>query len=175
MAVRTRGEGSEGLPAEFTPPRWEVEAHGTWYRFAPAEILPHLSPRLQVYFAYVLSRAPSTDWLGALRTPPDAAALAAFGAMPRNMWCTAGFFHATGQTVTAGGEIVPLDEAQGGAGTRAVFSFDPIDTSRGADGLMRWQPAAGPNPRRFIFHVRDRANRAAAMTGAMRTLLATLP
>ena len=156
---------------EFTPPRWQVEKHGTWYRFTQSEILPHLSPRMQSYFAYMLSRSPSTDWLGALRSGPDAATLAAFGVMPRNMWCTAGFFHATGQTVTGGGEIVPLAESEG----RAVFSFDPIETTHGNDGIMRWQPATDMNSRRYIFHVRDQLCYASAMTCAMRTLLATLP
>jgi hypothetical protein len=156
---------------EFTPPRWSVEEHGTWYRFTQAEILPHLSPRLQGYFAYMLSRSASTDWLGALRQPPDAAALATFGAMPRNMWCTAGFFHAAGQTVTMDGEIVPLAEA----GTHAVCGFDPVDVTCGDDGVVRWRPAAAANPPRYIFHVRDRVRYAAAMTRAMRTLLATLP
>lgn len=157
---------------ELTPPRWQVEEFGTFYRFMQAEILPHLSPRVQGYFAYMLSRSPSTDWLGALRNPPDAEALAAFGAMPRNMWCTGGFLHATGRTVTVDGEIVPL----AAAGGRAVFTFDPIEATCADDGNVRWSPATGPGrPPRFIYHVRDRERYAAAMTKAMRTLLATLP
>ncbi len=157
---------------ELTPPRWQVEEFGTFYRFTQSEILPHLSPRVQGYFAYMLSRSPSTDWLGALRNPPDAAALATYGAMLRNMWCTGGFLHATGRTVTVDGEIVPVSAA----GDRAVFTFDPITAACADDGIVRWSPAAAPgNPARHIFHVRNRERYAAAMTKAMRTLLATLP
>jgi len=156
---------------ELTPPRWQVEEFGTFYRFTQSEILPQLSPRMQGYFAYMLTRSPSTDWLAALRTPPDAAALAVLGEKPRNMWCTAGFLHATGRTVTVEGDLVPLAEA----GDRAVFSYDPIKVACADDGLVRWEPAAAAHPPRFIFHVRDRERYAAAMTRAMRTLLATLP
>jgi hypothetical protein len=127
---------------------------------------------MQAYFLYMLSRSPSPDWLKVLREPVDTAALAHFGALPRNMWCTGGFFHAAGRTVTAAGDIVPLAEA----GERAVFGFEPIRATCGEDGVVRWEPVATPgDPVRFIFRVRDRANYAAAMTRAMRTLLATLP
>lgn len=157
---------------ELTPPRWEVEEFGTFYRFEQEEILPHLSPRLQAYFLYMLNRSPSTDWLKVLREPVDAAELAKFGALPRNMWCTGGFFHATERTVTTTGEIVPLAEA----GERAVFDFEPIRATCGDDGVVRWEPTPNADgPERFIFRVRDRANYSAAMIRAMRTLLATLP
>lgn len=157
---------------EFTPPRWQVEEFGTFYRFTQSEILPRLSPRVQAFFAFMLSRSPNNDWLGALRNPPDASALATFGAMARNMWCTGGFLHATGRTVTVDGDIVPLAEAGG----RAVFSFDPITATCADDGTVSWAPATAPGtPVRYIFHVRDRDRYAAAMTKAMGALLATLP
>lgn len=157
---------------ELTPPRWEVEEFGTFYRFTQGDILPHLSPRLQAYFLYMLGRSPSTDWLKVLREPVDAAELAKFGALPRNMWCTGGFFHATGRTVTVDGDIVPLEAA----GDRAVFGFEPIRATCGDDGVVRWEPAAKVEaPARYIFQVRDRASYTAAMIRAMRTLLATLP
>ncbi|MEY3775224.1 MAG: hypothetical protein RLZZ129_2004 [Verrucomicrobiota bacterium] len=157
---------------EITPPTWTVEEWGTFYRFTQDEILPHLSPRVQAYFLYMLGRSPSTDWLKVLREPVDATELPKFGALPRNMWCTAGFFHATGRTVTADGDIVPLTES----GERAVFGFEPIRANCGDDGVVRWESAAAPgDPVRFIFRVRDRVNYTAAMTRAMRTLLATLP
>jgi len=157
---------------ELTPPTWTVEEFGTFYRFTQGDILPHLSPRLQAYFLYMLGRSPSTDWLKVLREPVDAAELAKFGALPRNMWCTGGFFHATGRTVTVDGDIVPL----AGAGDRAVFGFEPIRATCGDDGVVRWEPAAKVEaPARYIFRVRDRARYPAAIIRAMRTLLATLP
>lgn len=158
---------------EYTPPRWEVEEYGSFYRFTQAEIIPHLSHRLQGYFTYMLSRSPSVDWLSALHEP-HASALINFGSMPRNMWCTAGFFHAAGQAVTVEGEIVPLDAA----GDRAVYTYDPIEVTCADDGTVRWEPAAAneaPPAPRHIFHVRDRGRYAPAMTRAMRTLLRTLP
>jgi len=157
---------------ELTPPTWTVEEFGTFYRFTQGDILPHLSPRLQAYFLYMLGRSPSTDWLKVMREPVDAAELAKFGALPRNMWCTGGFFHATGRTVTVDGDIVPL----AGVGERAVFGFEPIRATCGDDGVVRWEPAAKVEaPARYIFRVRDRARYTAAMIRAMRTLLATLP
>jgi hypothetical protein len=156
---------------EITPPRFCVEEFGTFYRFTQAEILPHLSPRLQAYFAYMLSRSTSADWLAALHQPPTATDLAAFGALPRNMWCTAGFFHAVGKMVTSDGEIVPA----AAAGSRAAYAFDPIDVTCADDGIVHWEPANHPSGRRFIFRVRDRDRYAAAMTRAMRTLLLALP
>ncbi len=157
---------------ELTPPTWTVEEFGTFYRFAQGEILPHLSPRLQAYFLTMLGRSPSTDWLKVLREPADAAELTKFGALPRNMWCTGGFVHATGRTVTGDGDIMPL----AAAGERAVFGFEPIRATCGDDGMVWWSPDASPTgPPRFIFRVRDRARYPAAMTRAMRTLLATLP
>lgn len=156
---------------EFTPPRGQVEEFGTFYRFTQAEILPHLSPRVQAYFVYMLSRSTSNDWLSALQPPPDAATLAFFGALERNMWCTAGFFHAVGKMVTIDGEAVAVAEA----GARAAYAFDPIEVNCDDDGIVRWRPADAPASRHRIFHVRDRASYAKAMTRAMRTLLATLP
>jgi hypothetical protein len=156
---------------EITPPSGQVEEYGTFYRFTQAEILPDLSPRLQAYFAYMLSRSPSCDWLGALQTPPDATTLAVYGALPRNMWCTAGFLHAAGKMITVDGAIVPL----AAAGDDAAYAFEPITVTCGDDGVVHWQPAAAANGQRHIFHVRDRSRYAAAMTRAMRTLLVTLP
>ena len=88
----------------------------------------------------------------------------------RNMYCTAGFFHATGKCVTNSGEIVAVQQA----GDAAVFSFDAIDVVCSDAGETRWQPSAQPG-NRFIFRVRDKAAYPNAMTTAMKTLLTTLP
>jgi hypothetical protein len=86
------------------------------------------------------------------------------------MWCTGGFLHATGRTVTRDGEIVPLDDAAGAA----VFEFDPIEVACDEAGVTRWTPSETAR-HRFIFRVRDVGKYQPAMTSALRSLLAKLP
>jgi hypothetical protein len=87
----------------------------------------------------------------------------------RNMWCTAGFFHAAGYSVTLDGEAVPLADLV----DRAVFTFDPIDITCDEQGRTRWQTNMKAT-HRFIFRVTDRVAYAPAMTRAMKTLLQAL-
>jgi hypothetical protein len=47
------------------------------------------------------------------------------------MYCTAGFLHATGKTVTLEGEIVSADAAN----EQAVYEFVSIEARCGADGI----------------------------------------
>jgi hypothetical protein len=143
---------------------------GTYYRFRQGEILPHLSKRVQNYFAYMFARKTDHSWLRTLDGKPDEAVLADQAAQDRAMWCTAGFFHAAGYTITPDGSTSRRDAGA----ADAVFSFDPIRlTGTGPDG-SDWTPdpnAAG----RFIFHVRDTQRYGPAVTQAMKSLLATLP
>ncbi len=143
---------------------------GTYYRFRQADILPHLSGKVQSYFAYMFAGKTNHNWLGVLEGTPDEGVLADQGAKDRNMWCTAGFFHSAGCTITPDGTTPGRD-----AGTEnAVFSFDPIRITSMGPGGIEWQP--DPNAtRRFIFHVRDTAHYASATTQAMKSLLTTLP
>ena len=85
------------------------------------------------------------------------------------MWCTAGFFHAAGYSVTLDGEVVPLENI----GDRAVFTFEPVDITCDEQGRTRWQINTKAT-NRFIFRVKDRLAYAPAMTRAMKTLLETL-
>lgn len=157
---------------------WRVAEFGTFYRFLQADILPALSPRMRNFFAWMYQRgrvekgdAPADcDWLRSLLGPNDDALLARQGALYRNMWCTGGFLHAAGLIVLRDGRIVP----RAGAGKDAVFAFEPVRVRCADNGATEWARAArGGN--RFIFRVLDREGYAAAMTAAMRTLLATLP
>ena len=158
----------EVAPSRGTP--WRVMEYGTFYRFRQDEILPHLRPRVQKFFLYMLSRSPDQRWLRWLDGERDEKLLAQFGGMHRNMWSTAGFLHATGRTVTRAGEIVALGEAAG----RAVFTFDPVEATCDERGVTTWRPDPAAT-KRFIFHVRDAKAYAAAMTKAMRSLLVKLP
>jgi hypothetical protein len=154
---------------------------GTLYRFIQKDILPHLSPRLQNYFAFMFKQGDSekdqveeaealrSNWLRTLDGPLQKEVLARQGERERWMWSTAGFFHAAGLTVTAAGEIVPRDAA-----TPALFSFDPVRVACDSEGITRWE--ANPSSRtRYLFRVHDAERYPAAMTAALRTLLKTLP
>lgn len=165
-------------PGPGRPP--QVGPFGTFYRFRQGDVVPHLSPAMRNYFAYLFAHGPSLgkppetpalrpDWLQALLARPDVALGERLNAMDRNMWCTAGVLHAAGLTVTSKGDIVPLaPSAQG------VFTFDPIEVSCSPAGVTTWKPAQGTS-NRFIFHVQDVVRYETAMTAALRTLLKHLP
>jgi hypothetical protein len=157
---------------------WEVMEFGTFYRFLQSDILPHLSPRMKNFFAWMYRHGrteksggpPGCDWLRYLLGPNDHALLARQGALHRNMWCTAGFLHAAGLTVARDGRIIPL----AGSGKDAVFTFEPVRVQCSDNGVTEW--TRDPRSKdRFIFRVLDREQYAAAMTAAMRSLLQTMP
>lgn len=169
----------EEVPTAAQPEFCEGE-HGSFYRFRQGEILPHLSDRVQNYFAYMFRHgrpgpdAPAkpvdtTDWLNHLLGPRDAPVLDWQNTVDRNMWCTAGFLHAAGRTVEADGGIVPLARAR-----NPVFTFDPIRIECSPNGVTRWTDAPEAHSR-HILHVRDRAHYAESMTRAMKALLTELP
>ncbi len=168
--------------AVFAKPQdlFRVGQYGTFYRFRQADVLPHLSDRLQRFFAFMFRQgqfvpselrgsSPPTEWLHALNSDPAPKLMEYIRGMDRNMWCTGGFLHATGQTVTSAGEIVPLDEAKA-----PVFTFDAVDVTCSPDAITQWKPASG-RTNRFLFHVRNESQYPAAMTAALRSLLKKLP
>lgn len=152
---------------------FQVGEYGTFFRFRQGEILPELSDPLQNFFAYMFlhgrhlkgtgEREP--NWLSYLLAGKDAEVHRRIRMMDRNMWCTGGFLHAVGETVTPQGKIVPLDSA-----TDPVFTFDPVQVTCSADGVTRWKPGSA-SPPRFLFHVRDEQRYEAAMTAALRSML----
>jgi hypothetical protein len=162
-------DGGQGTP--------QVMEFGSFYRFLQSDILPHLAPHLKNFFAWMYKHGraeksdppPGCDWLRYLLGPNDDALLAHQSALHRSMWCTGGFFHATGQTVTRDGRLIPLAES----GQDAVFMFEPIRVQCSDDGVTQWTRDARAQDR-FIFRVLDRARYAAAMTTAMKSLLRTL-
>ncbi len=148
----------------------QVSAFGSWYDFLQADILLHLSAKVQQYFAYALGKIQDPNWLEYLHQERDQALLAKQTQLRRNMWCTGGFFHAAGKSITSEGKIVPRDQAS----RDQVFTFDPIEVQCDTNGITKWSPAATATER-YIFHVRDVRNYSHAMTTGMRSLLATLP
>jgi hypothetical protein len=157
--------------------RLHVAEFGSFYRFRQSEILPHLSDRVQNFFMFMYAAGSSGGkplanerlWLQQLTGPKDAAALAAQGSRDRNVWCTAGFLHAAGLTVTKTGEIVPRDSAR-----EPVFVFEPIRVKCAADGVTEWTKDP-TSKNRFILRVTDIERYQAAMTAALKSLVTKLP
>ncbi|MHC4330224.1 MAG: nucleoside hydrolase [Planctomycetota bacterium] len=147
-----------------------IREYGTHYKFRQDRILPHLSDRVQNYFAYMFGRYTDHNWLGYLRGKRDEALLSRIGGMYRHIWCTAGFFHAAGYTITRDGQIVSLNEQP----RQEVFTFDPIRVKCSDNGVTHWSHDENSTDR-FIFHVRDTGNYQSAMTKAMKTLLVAVP
>jgi inosine-uridine preferring nucleoside hydrolase len=147
-----------------------VREYGTFYRFRQNEILPQLSEPVQKYFAYMFARQVDTNWRHYLQAPKAEAILRKQGTVFRNMWCTGGFLHVAGKTVSREGRIV----AKKAAGKNAVFTFDPIQITCSDKGVTQWSPVK-TSKNRYIFHVRDVENYQTALTKAMKTLLIVLP
>jgi len=150
--------------------KWQVCEYGTHYSFRQSEILGDLSDTVRKYFAYMFGRYIDHKWLEYLKGPVDEALLSKFASMDRHMWCTGGFFHAAGYTVSGDGKILTLDEV----GDSPVFTFDPVRMTCGDNGATRWKSVSVPD-RRFMFRVTDVQNYQSAMTAAMKALLTTLP
>jgi hypothetical protein len=147
-----------------------VREYGTHYRFRQDEILPHLSEMVQNYFAYMFGRYTDNNWLGYLKGKNDKALLSKVGNMYRHMWCTGGFLHAAGYTISGSGKIVPLDEKP----NLPVFTFDPVRVRCDDNGVTKWTHDNNAT-NRFIFHVRDAEKYQSSMTKAMKSLLMKLP
>jgi hypothetical protein len=143
--------------------------HGTYYQFRMGEVLSQLAPPMQRFFLSMLDEEPATHWLRSTRAPVDAKKLAAWSAQMRNMWCTAGFLHCAGLTVTTEGTIVPLDRQP----RNAVYRFAPIEVTCDAEGRTRWHYGSA-NPARWKFEVTDTGRYVAAMTRALGALLKPL-
>jgi hypothetical protein len=159
---------------------FQVAEYSTFYRFSQDDVLTRLSAGMQRYFAFMFQHGrfvrqaagqepPGADWLRALNTPPDSKLMRTVSQMERNMWCSGGFLHAAGRTVTTNGKIVSLKNADD-----PVFTFDPIEVSCSADAVTRWKRTPTKS-NRFIFHVQNIDRYSLAMTTALRTLLEQLP
>ena len=84
-------------------------------------------------------------------------------------WCTAGFLHTAGKTVTTDGRIVDADTP----GIQPVFDFMPIAVICDDNGHTNW--STQESTQRFIFRVLAPEQYEAAMTKALRELLSCIP
>jgi hypothetical protein len=147
-----------------------VREYGTHYIFKQDEILPHLSEKVQNYFAYMFGRYTDSNWLDHLKGQNDKTLLFKIGSEQRHMWCTGGFLHAAGYTISHSGKIVSLNENP----KLPVFTFDPIRIKCDDSGITEWKHDSNAK-NCFIFHVRNMAQYQQAMTKAMKSLLVSLP
>lgn len=143
--------------------------HGTYYKFLQKEILPHLSKEVQRFFLYMFDGVTNTDELTFLKTADLGPLDETYGEQMRNMWCTAGFLHAAGKTVTPEGRIVPSS----GDGRVSVFSFVPIRVHCLDSGIAEWSYQE-ESKGRFLFTVERGSNYRKAVTQAMKALLTGL-
>lgn len=150
------------------PPGWQFEMgqYGTYYKFLQGEILPGLSEPLQKYFLYALGKATDNKWLSYLRDPLNKRMLDFFSKLERSMYCTGGFFHTAGKTVTAAGNIVNLRDNP----KDPVFSFEPVEIECDEKGFVKWRFSEHAT-NRYIFKVNDLSRYQPAMTCAMKSLL----
>ena len=144
--------------------------YATYYRFQQESIFPSLSVSMRKYFEYALGRVTDQRWLSYLSRPVDEGIILPHGQLYRNMWCTAGFLHTVGKTVTTEGDIV----CAGMPGVQPVFEFVPIEITCNSDGRTNWN-VSEKEGNRYIFRVCDVGKYGAAMTSALKKLLATLP
>jgi len=144
-----------------------VGRYGSFWRFTQGAVFEALRPEVCNFFLYALTRSTDPRWLAHLGGPVDRTALDRFGAQDRNMWCTAGFLHLAGLTVTRDGAVVERD---GRDGTDDLYQFTPIAVQLGEDGVAHWERDAASRDR-FVFEVNDLDAYPAHMTAALRELL----
>jgi hypothetical protein len=149
---------------------YRAREYATYYRFRQGDILPSLSPSLHRYFAFMLARSEHSNWFREISADHHQSLMEEQNEATRQMWCTAGFFHAAGLGISKSGEIKPIHEL----GEASVFRFVPANITCDASGLTKWNPDSNAT-RQFIFHVADPENYCAAMIAAMRTLLMAIP
>jgi hypothetical protein len=144
--------------------------YGTFWSFRQKEVLPYLSDRVQAFFACMLNEESGTHWLSYLLDTASKNATQKYLDDERGMWCTAGFLHVAGKTVTLDGQIASLDAAE----ETAAYEFVPIEVRCDANGITEWRKAEKPT-NRYIFRVRDKDKYAGAMIKALKTMLLELP
>ena len=157
------------LPVFHERTKFEVGEYGSYYHFLQKDILPYLSKRLQNYFLYMFEKKAGPKWLAYLNGEPDQELIARYGSMQRNMWCTAGFFHAAGKKITPEGEIVSARSTKD-----SLFSFKPVKMTCDDSGYTSWAPG-NQSKKRYILHINDTKNYQKAMTTALKNLLLQLP
>ncbi len=153
------------------PDLWFSEADRASYFCMPQkEVLPYLSQNVQKYFLYMFDKVMDTTWLDYLQRAVNQSSLEYFSDQSRRMWCSAGFVHSAGKTVTKDGSLVDINDKT----RQPVFEFEPVSVTCGEDGkVYAWNRAERSNI--YMFKKLDSENYCHAMTGAIRNMLSVLP
>ena len=148
----------------------ESKVNETYYSFKQKDILPFLNKGMKQYFSYALSREESNQWLAYLHKDVDEDLLDEQGERTREMWSTAGFFHAAGKTIGLNGRICDIETCA----QETVYKVVPISAVCDVNGRVTWKRVEKSNQYIFV-KTEDRETYARAMTIAMREILSKLP
>ncbi|MEN8227283.1 MAG: hypothetical protein ABFS38_03945 [Bacteroidota bacterium] len=166
--------------------------YSTWFSVREKEILTDIPPGTQKFIAYMYrhgrfqeqEKQYDGDWVSYLDRPVEKDVIEEHAKRTtvgwplskptserkhREMWCTPGFLHAAGKTVTKDGQIVSLD-----SGYPGVFTFEPVQLEVEAPREIKWSQDTGVKDR-YIFRITDMENYETAMGRAFMTLLKQLP
>ena len=139
--------------------------NATYYKVEQQKaVFDNLSDKLLNYFLYMLSKSTDGNFLRYLDKTPDPTLVRHFGALYREMWCTASIFEVAGKTVTASGNIVGKADAKD-----PLYTFRPAKINCSSEGEVNWQFADSGN--RFIFHINHQDAYQASMTKALADIL----
>ena len=108
--------------------------YGSVFCILQKEILDGLTPAMQNYFLYMLTRSADPKYLRYLDAPVDTAALAEHREKVRRLWSAPLLLRIAG---------IPCDS----------FSFDPIRAVSASDGTLNWE--AAETSAQFIFHMKQ--------------------
>ena len=146
----------------------KISQNSTFYRLSQNEILPFLSEKMKRYYMFMFDKEETSNWLRYIeKSEIDSARFNSICERTDEKWCTAGFIHAAGKSVSVNGELI--DDMENG-----VFCFRPVRVT--CDKLSRttWQfDEKATN--RFIFHINDMDNYQMAMQKVIKNLFKTLP
>lgn len=96
--------------------------YGSVFALQHKELLESLSPRMQQYFLYMLSRSADPKYLRYLDTPVDADLLKEQGEVQRRLWSAPLLLHLAG---------IPCES----------YEFVPVHAVCAPDGHLTWEPA----------------------------------
>ena len=142
----------------------------TYYSFMQKDVLPYLNKGMKQYFSYALSREESNQWLAYLKKDVNEVLLKQQCEKQREMWSTAGIFHAAGKTVDVNGTIWNIDKCK----KETVFKVVPISAVCDDFGRVMWKRTEKSNQYIFV-KTEDRQIYAKAMTNAIKEILSELP
>ena len=143
--------------------------NASYYRFQQGRVFEKMRPRSVNFILSMLEQRLDARWLGFIDNQTDERQRAEFGRHTRSMWCTAGFLHAAGLTVTCDGKIGKADTRAG----RELFKFVPIKVSCTPSGHVTWSETS-ESTNRYVFKVMDVSRYEEAMTCALEEIVSWL-